>query len=106
MCECVWCGKKFDHDDVEDRFSDEYPDLSYSSFRPMLCRDCAIQAIEDGADGVYFEECEECGATFDLAEETTRFASNFSWFSGTGLRDYWDTANKILCADCAMKYVD
>ena len=106
MAKCEWCGKRFNRVEANDEFAGEYDYLSYSSFRPTLCFDCAVQAIEEGADGVYFDTCEKCGSTFDYASEKSRFENGFTWYSATSLKDCWDKADLILCADCAMEYVN
>ena len=100
MLKCEWCGKKYDKDEADDIFSMETYCLSYSNIRKKLCGDCAVEAIEDEVDGIYFERCEECGKEFDLMEESREFDSNFSWENGTSLRDYWN--DKILCCDCVL----
>lgn len=104
MAKCKWCGKRFDPDDAEDIFVRSVSGLAYSNFKVALCGDCAVQAIEDKADGIYFETCEECGKTFDLFEEESEFNDHFPWYNGTELRDHWDP--KILCAECAINTID
>lgn len=104
MKKCEWCGKKFDLQDAEDEFMSGTFALSYENVRKCLCGECAIQAIEDEVDGVYYEVCEECGKEFDLIEESSEFDSNFSWANGTTLRDYW--GDKIRCCDCALKKIE
>lgn len=108
MAKCSWCGNRFNRETVEENFNTEYSiyPFQYSCFRTILCYDCAVEAIEEGADGVYFDTCEECGTTFDYGEAVSDFESHFPWYNGTSLTDYWKTANKILCADCAMNYVE
>lgn len=103
MPKCEYCGQRYDKDEAYNDFSMETYSLSYSNIRKSLCADCAIQAIEDGVEGVYFETCEECGKKFDLIKEESKFESNFSWANGTSLRDYWE--DKIRCCDCALKKV-
>lgn len=107
MPKCEWCGEKFDQEIAEDYFEQDFGllGLSYNCFKPKLCFNCACEAIEEGADGVYFDDCEECGTLFDLAEEESSFQSHFSDCNGTTLIDCWNTTKMILCADCAMNYV-
>lgn len=107
MAKCKWCGKRFDREEAEEEFNLEYVGtvLNYTCFRPVLCFECACEAIEEEVDGVYFETCQECGAEFDYIDEKSKFENRFPSYSGTTLTDYWDVANKYLCADCAMKYV-
>lgn len=103
MAVCEWCGKNFDIDFERDTFEIE-TNLCYQNLRKCLCGECAIQAIEDEVDGVYFEVCDRCSKTFDLIEDMGKFDSNFPWYNGTRLRDHWRT--EILCADCALGDVD
>lgn len=98
MAKCEWCGKTFDVDEARDDFECE-TGLSYDNLALCLCGDCAIDAIDDEADGVYFETCEECGNRFDLFEEQSKFENGPNDYGS--LRDYWD--EKILCADCAIE---
>ena len=101
MPNCEWCGNTFDKRDAEDIFETEIFGLSYGNIRKCLCGICSVAAINDEVDGIYFEMCEECGVKFDLMDAQDEFTSNFSWESGTELRDYWK--DKILCSDCALK---
>ena len=103
MAVCEWCGKEFDVDFDGDTFEME-TNLCYQNLRKCLCGDCAIQAIDDEVDGIYYETCERCGKTFDLIEDMGRFDSNFPWYNGTRLRDHW--RSEILCADCAIDDVE
>lgn len=98
---CDRCGKIFDEDEAETEFVSEYFDLSYQNFRGTFCADCAIQILEDKEDGYYFETCEQCGCTFDLILEESKFDDRHSWFNGTSMRDFWK--DLIRCADCAME---
>lgn len=100
MRRCEYCGKNFDPEEAEDYFIDETYLLAYDNLKKCLCGECAVSAIEDQDEGVYYETCECCGKTFDLALEEAEFASHFSECSGTTLRDYWK--DKIMCADCAI----
>ncbi len=104
MAKCEWCGEAFDRDEAEDFFETKTRLLSYANVKKCLCGNCAVQAIEDQADGVYFETCERCGKTFDLIKDESEFSSHFPWYNGTELRDHWD--NQILCAECAIDAVD
>ena len=104
MRTCKWCGKKFDVEEAEMDFNAEFSHLSYDNFKKCLCGDCAIRAIEDEEYGVYFEQCEECGRTFDYIKDDDTFKSNFDEDSGKSLTDYW--GDKILCCDCALKIVE
>lgn len=99
MAICEWCGKEFDEADVESIFEMEFLNLSYSNVRKCLCAHCLMEAMNDEADGIYYETCEKCGKEFDYYEECSRFDSYFGYGNGTSLTDYWDD---ILCADCAI----
>lgn len=101
MAKCENCGKKFNEVDAEEYFEMETC-LEYSRLAKCLCGKCAVQAIEDDDEGVYFETCERCGKTFDLAAEKAEFSSHFSWFDGLSLTSF----NEYLCADCALEEVD
>ena len=105
MAVCEWCGAEFDRDDAETMFSIE-TSLNYDNFRICLCGDCAVEAIEDQVDGVYFETCESCGKVFDLFEDSLAFSNQFPDYNGTDLRDHWDEEGKILCCDCALDAVN
>ena len=107
MENCERCGKAFDRDDAVDEFDEKYNSelyLSYDCIRPCLCGTCAIQAMEDKEDGVYFDICEKCGCEFDLALEDAKFRERFPWFNGTELIDYWD--KEIKCADCVIEEIE
>ena len=104
MAICEQCGKKFSKEEAEEYFSSEIFSLSYDRIRVCLCGKCAVQAIDDCVDSVYYEQCEECGKTFDLFEEESEFNSHFDWYNGTTLRDHWQ--DKILCAECALNLLD
>ena len=101
MPKCEWCGKRYDREEADSIFSMETYCLSYSNVRKNLCGECAVQAIQDEVDGVYFETCERCGKEFDLIEESSEFDSNFSEANGTSLRDYWEDG--VLCGECALR---
>mgnify|MGYP002626828949 CR=1 FL=1 len=104
MAKCEWCGKSFDTDEAEDYFESETWLLSYGNVKKCLCGECAVQAIEDQVDGVYFETCEKCGKTLDLIEDEGTFDNHFPWYNGTRLRDHWDS--QILCAECAIDEIE
>ena len=70
---CEYCGKEFDKDVEEDIFSSEMAWYQYENIRKCLCAECAINAIEDLDDGVYYEQCERCGRTFDFITENEEF---------------------------------
>lgn len=104
MKKCEWCDNLFDPDEAEYYFENETYNLSYSNVEKCLCGECAVKAIDDKVDGVYFETCENCGRKFDMIEDEWKFENHFSWDSGADLRDNWD--EQILCADCAIEKVE
>lgn len=101
MQKCEWCGEAFEQDEAEDYFNTEMGILVYRNVRKCLCGKCAVEAINDEVDGVYYETCEKCGRTFDLIVDKQTYSNHFSWFNGTNLYDERD--NQILCADCAIE---
>ena len=104
MPKCEWCGKSFDSEEAADYFESEMGILTYSNVKKCLCGECAVQAINDLDDGVYFETCENCGLTFDVMEHKGIYADHFPWYNGTNLYDEW--GEKILCAYCAIDASD
>lgn len=104
MCkkECEYCHKEFDYDEDMEEFETECS-TSREGLRKTLCASCAIEAFENGEDGVYFETCEICGKTFDYALADSEFNENMSPENGTCLRDYW--SDHIRCAECALDAV-
>ena len=103
MAICEKCGTEFDLDEAEYEFSLEST-LEYEKFKPCLCVDCAVSAIEDKEEDVYFETCEECGREFDLIEEEAKFEDDARYecnVDEASLRDWWK--EKYLCSDCALK---
>lgn len=103
MARCEWCGKEFDIDEAREIFDDECGRIwSYDNFGKCLCGECAVEAIQDEADGVYFETCECCGKNFDYGEECRIFYDNAN--ASFGLADCW--SNRILCASCAIDEID
>lgn len=95
MTKCKWCGKEYDKNDEDFFFS--YGTYSYDSLKIDLCAECAMEAVDMKADGVFEETCEECGVTFDPMENDC--ISN-DWY----LADVWDDSGEILCVNCAIKY--
>lgn len=104
MAICEWCGKEFDPEAAEVDFETRTYRLQFDHLEKCLCSDCAVKAIEDMEDGVYYETCDRCGKRFDLIEESGRFDSYFDWSNGTDLRDWWEV--DTLCCDCALEEVE
>lgn len=101
MQNCEWCNKEFDEIEAEQEFEEEF-NLSYRKIRKCLCGICAIQAIEDMVDGIYFDKCEKCGKLFDLIEDEAEFEERCE---GTSLTDWWIN-NGIICCDCAIQVIE
>ena len=97
MKKCEWCGNEFDLSEAEDEFESGHPGLSYKNIRKCLCGSCAIDAINDMVDGIYFERCEKCGKKFDYIVDS----SEFERYNSLSLIDFWE--DQILCCDCALK---
>ena len=89
---CDRCGREFDP---------EYWELGFyqlENFNECLCEDCAEKAVDDMEDGLYFEECEECGKRFDYIEADGEFERR----KGVSLR----SLERRLCLDCAINNYD
>lgn len=104
MAKCKWCGKSFDIDWARDEFESETGNKLYDNLKIRLCAECAVEAINDGADGVYQDECAFCGKTFDYGEECSNFLSMCN-DSNLSLEDCWYRFD-ICCADCAIEKLD
>ena len=87
---CNRCGREFDPEDWNIGF------YQRENFNECLCEDCAEKAVDDAEDGLYFEECEECGKRFDYIEADV----DFQLMKGVSLSH----VDRILCLDCAMDY--
>lgn len=101
MSKCEWCNKRFDELEAEQEFEEEFS-LLYENVQKCLCGACAIQAIKEKVDGIYFETCEKCGKKFDLIEAEAEFEERCE---GTSLTDWWFN-NGIICCDCAMEIIE
>ncbi len=103
---CEWCGRNFDRAEAAEIFECERSPFMYSNIHKCLCGDCAISAIENMVEDVYFETCEKCGKEFDCITNAGRFSDNFSPESA-GLFDCWTLGKgQILCCDCALENID
>lgn len=100
MAKCKRCGEFFDVDDAKIEFEGETL-LTYDNLVLRLCAGCAIDAINDREDEIYFETCDNCGTRFDLFEEESRFENNPNDYGE--LRDYWSDGDRPLCAECAIE---
>lgn len=89
---CDYCGKEFDEQDARDIFEAEIP-KNYDYLTKSLCAECAIEAIDDMDDGIYYEVCDNCGSRFDP------FAAERELQRQTG--DYGAEIDN-LCLDCSL----
>ncbi len=104
MARCERCNITFNKRKAENYFDDEmWGFLHYANIKPCLCGECAVEAIRDGDEDVYFETCEKCGRHFDLVKENEIF-ERFSKYDGIDLRGCWN--DQILCAEHALEKVD
>lgn len=99
MAVCEWCEKDFDPafdaDIFQENVSSAY--LTYEHIRPCLCSECAMKAIDDQIEDVYFETCDHCGCEFDYVAD----AENFLAQQGCYITEMW--RNGVLCCDCALE---
>lgn len=103
MAKCEWCDIEFDPEEADYEFSERYHYLNYNNFKPCLCGNCAIQAIDDEVRGVYYETCESCKDEFDLFEHEKMIDKYYSEDS-LDLTEMWDSLDgSVLCADCAIR---
>jgi len=97
MAICEKCGVEFDESEASYQFESDveasFP-VSYECFSRCLCGECAI---EEYANGYYYETCEECGKRFFPEEESFSFESQVSH----KVMDADMYEHGILCADCA-----
>lgn len=97
---CQWCGKAFEpsEEDYEYEYDGRFP---YYNFTVPLCAKCAMEAVDERADGVYQETCEKCGKKFDPFVDDGIFQNHMHWSNGTFLWDHWSDA--IKCVDCTLE---
>lgn len=93
---CDYCGKEFDVEEARDDFEMETL-KNYDYLTKCLCAECAIEAINDMDDGIYYEVCENCGSRFDP------FADELEFQRQTGDNGVEiDMFGKYLCLDCSL----
>lgn len=93
---CDYCGNEFDEEDARDVFEMETL-KTYDYLTKNLCAECAIEAIDDMDNGIYYEVCENCGSQFDPFEdelELQRRTGN----DGAEINMF----GKYLCLDCSL----
>lgn len=100
---CCRCHNRFNTDFARLEFETETYDLSYANFTEPLCEICSVEVINDQELGYYYEDCEVCGKHFDLCEEEQMFERREEHIHS---RSIWDSCQKVLCADCAIKALD
>ena len=103
MAKCSRCNKGFNVDDARDYFNRETI-MNYDKIRPCFCADCAIEAIENEEEDVYFEECPRCGKQFDYAVESAKF-EEYANGGGDSLSGCWISYGPV-CADCAIDIIE
>lgn len=93
---CDYCGKEFDEQDAREVF--EIETLKNNDYlTKSLCAECAIEAINNMNDGVYYEVCENCGSSFDP------FADELELRRQTGDDGVEiDMFGKYLCLNCSL----
>lgn len=93
---CDYCGKEFDVEEARDDFEMETL-KNYDYLTKSLCAECAIEAINDMDNGVYYEVCENCGSRFDPFETELEFQRQ-TGDDGVEI----DMFGKYLCLDCSL----
>lgn len=98
---CEYCGNEFDEQDARDEFEME-TQKNYYYLTKCLCAECAIQAIDNMDDGVYYEVCENCGTQFDPFSDELELQRH-TGDDGAELGMF----DRYLCLDCALnEYMD
>lgn len=69
----------------------------YDYLTKCLCAECAIKAIDDMDDGIYYEVCENCGSRFDPFADEFEFQQQTD-DSGVEI----DMFGKYQCLDCSL----
>ncbi|SHJ50518.1 hypothetical protein [Pseudobutyrivibrio xylanivorans] len=100
---CSDCGKDFNYEIEEEKFTSENSSLSYKNFDRDYCAACALKVAENPGYGDYHEECEECGKRFDLAEERDTY-KKYIIKADDRLEHQWWNTRKILCGSCAIGF--
>ncbi len=97
---CERCGKEFNIDEATEEFEDETLKI-YDNLLHKLCGKCAIDAINAGEDGIYYEICERCGKKYDPITVDGAFELRYSDENGT-YATISDMTDLLLCLDCAI----
>ena len=93
---CENCGKGFDEERAREDFEMETL-KNYDYLTKCLCAECAIEAINDMVDGIYYEVCESCGSKFDPFEDERKLQQQTGDDGAT-----IDMFDKYLCLDCSL----
>lgn len=93
---CEYCGKEFDAEDARDIFEMEML-KNYDYLTKCLCAECAIEAINDMHDGIYYEICEKCGSRFNPFADELELQRQ-TGDSGAEI----DMFGEYLCLDCSL----
>ena len=102
MAVCDFCKNRFDEAEAKVEFERLTWRLSYDKLRKCLCASCAVQAVENRTEGVYFDTCGKCGREFDLAVDECDFEHGLHGVHhDKHLRDFWDEGPR--CCDCASE---
>ena len=105
MARCPRCGEKFDRDEAEYQFSNEYSGLNYDHLSEPLCFECARSAMEAEEPGIYMETCEQCGSSFDYFQAKSSLAYDDPRYMDADLQFVWDKTGSTLCAQCASEHL-
>lgn len=100
MSVCEYCGQEFEEDEAELTFESECP-KSYRQLTKTLCADCAIEAIENEENGVYYEICDNCGTQYDPFELESELMCASTDDDVTS-----DMFDECLCFNCFMDKYD
>ena len=93
---CDYCGKEFYEQEARDDFELETL-KNYDYLTKCLCAECAIEAINDMDNGIYYEVCENCGFQFDS------FADELELQRQTGDDGAEiDMYENCLCFECSL----
>lgn len=98
---CERCGKKFNKEDAKDEFEAEMTPKIYDHLEKKLCGKCAIEAIYDLENGIYFEYCDRCRKKYYPLDDNAKFESMHSNEYGT-YAYISDLSDEFLCLDCAI----
>lgn len=105
MARCPRCGEKFDRDEAEYQFSNEYSGLNYDHLSEPLCFECARSAMEAEEPGIYMETCEQCGSSFDYFQAKSSLAYDDPRYMDADLQFVWDKTGSTLYAQCASEHL-